>query len=138
MVSNTILYGLANIFIGVLLYAAFSTYVPGYLLEMGMPCTSGEGLTCSAFLGIAETVSLIISVVGLGQLVYWAIFERGKDVSVSVSSSIDARARTEPPPRGFRICPECNLANDTTAKFCKECGAQLVKKEGRSGAANAK
>ncbi|MEM0437707.1 MAG: zinc ribbon domain-containing protein [Candidatus Micrarchaeia archaeon] len=127
MASNTILYGAANILIGLLLYAAFSTYVPEYLDSMGMPCTKGDGLTCSTFLDFATAVALIIGVVGLGQILYWAIFERGRDVQVSVSSRLDASARTEPPPKGFRICPECNLANEPSAKFCSDCGAPLAK-----------
>lgn len=126
MASNTILYGLTNMLIGLLLYVAFSTYVPEYLDSIGMECTEGDGLTCSTFLEFAAVVSLIIAAVGLGQVFYWAIFERGKDVQVSVSSRIDANAGTAPP-KGFRICPECNLANEPGAKFCCECGTSLAK-----------
>lgn len=28
---------------------------------------------------------------------------------------------------GKRICPKCNLINDSTAKFCNDCGERLVK-----------
>ncbi|GEM_PF-2753896 len=115
--------GFVNLFLGIILYAGFVLYVPGYLDSIGMECEDTGPLSCGGLAEIVKNVAIIVSLVGLAQILYWVFFEREKEREISISATGRGVVGSD-----FKVCPECNAVNDINAKFCKECGADLSRK----------
>ncbi|MEM3364605.1 MAG: zinc ribbon domain-containing protein [Candidatus Micrarchaeia archaeon] len=125
MGRQMLFYGLLNLFLGVALFILFYMYIPALVGQLDPNCEDTGPFSCGGLMSLATNVIIMISVLGLAQIIYWAAFDRDKE-EISVKAS--ATAGGEAVPR-FRVCPECHMSNDPAAKFCTECGYDFTKKK---------
>ncbi|MGC8913761.1 MAG: zinc-ribbon domain-containing protein [Thermoplasmata archaeon] len=118
MSRQILFYGFVNLVLGIILFVSFTLYIPDIISSLNVDCTGEEILSCGGLLNIVKMVSILVSIVGLIQILYWVFFEREK-------KELQLTAQTSP--GKFKVCPECNSTNDLSAKFCTECGHQLKK-----------
>ncbi|MCX8200430.1 MAG: zinc ribbon domain-containing protein [Candidatus Micrarchaeota archaeon] len=122
MGRQILFYGLFNLFLGIVLFVVFKAYIPELVGAVDPECADTGLLSCGGLMSLAVNVIIMISVLGLAQIIYWAAFEREKeDITVKASASAQK----------FRVCPECHVSNDTNARFCTECGYNFLQKQGK-------
>jgi hypothetical protein len=125
MGRQMLFYGLLNLFLGIILFVVFTLYLPPLIGSVGIDCKDEGLFTCGGLMPLVTNVTIMVSVIGLAQILYWIFFEKDKeDVTVKATAAAGGMA-----PGKFRVCPECQMSNDPVAKFCTECGYDFSKKK---------
>jgi len=120
MSRQMLFYGLANLFLGIVIFVVFALYLPGIISSTGAECRDEGMFSCGWLESVVMNVAILISIIGIVQILYWVFFEKEKeDVRITATAAVGGA------PGRFKVCPKCHATNDLSAKFCSECGADL-------------